>query len=68
MILRSTAKGSNLQELAEMVDSVMEVFLPSIATVATPQATEFGRLKTKVANLRRQLSDLQATGQRRSNR
>ena len=43
MILASTAKGSNLLELAEMVDSA------SIATVATPQDNELGKLKAKVA-------------------
>ena len=59
MILASTAKGSNyLQELAEMADSVMEVISPSIAMVAPPQTTELGKLKTEVASLRRQLSDL----------
>ena len=42
MILASTVKGSNLQELAEMADSVMEVVLPSIPTMAAPQATDFG--------------------------
>ena len=41
-----------------MADSVMKVILLPIATVATPQATEFGELKAEVASLRRQLSDL----------
>ena len=68
MILASTAKGSNLQELAEISDSVMEVISLSIATGATAQTTELGECKAKVASLRRQCSDLQATGQRRSNR
>ena len=45
MNLASTAKGSNLQELAEMIDYVMEVILLSIATVVTHQANEFGKLK-----------------------
>ena len=63
MILASTAKNSNLQELAEMADSVIEVILLSIAMVATPQGTEVGELKAEVASLRRQLSGLQATGQ-----
>ena len=60
--MASTAKGSNLLEVAEMADSVMEVISPSIAMVATPHATELGELKVEVASLRRQLSDLQATG------
>ena len=68
MILASTAKGSNVQELAEMDDSVMKVILPSIAMVATSHSTEFEELKTEVENLRRQLSDIQATGRHRSNR
>ena len=63
MILESTAIKSNLQELAEMPDNMMKV----IAIVATPQGTEVGELKAKVASLRRQLSDLQGTGRRRSN-
>ena len=67
MILASTAKGSNLQELAKMADSVMEVISLSITMVVTPQAIEFGEFKAKVASLRRQLLDLQATGQYRSN-
>ena len=62
MIVASTAKGSNLQELAEMADNVMEVILLSIATMATPQTNELGELKAEVASLRRQLSDLQVTG------
>ena len=68
MILASTANGSNLQELAEMADSVMEVISPSIATMATPQTTELGEIKAEVASLRRQLLDLQVTRRRRSNR
>ena len=67
MIPASTAIGSNLLELAEMADSVTEVISPSIPTVATPQTTELGELKAKVASLRRQLSNLQAKGQHRSN-
>ena len=63
-----TVKGSNLQELAEMADSVIKVISSRIATVATPQATEFEELKAKVASLRRQLLDLKATGWSRSNR
>ena len=47
MILALTAKGSNLKELAEMAVSVMEVISLSIATVVTPQATEFGEVKAK---------------------
>ena len=42
MILALTAKGSNLQKLAELADSVMEVISPSIATVAMTKVTEFG--------------------------
>ena len=67
MILASTAKGSSLIELVEMEDSVMEVISLSIAMVATPQNTQLGVLKSEVASLRRQLSDLQVTGWRRSN-
>ena len=67
MNLASTAKGSNLQELAAMADSVMKVISPSIATMATPQTTELGELKTKVASLRRQLLDLQVKGWHRRN-
>ena len=51
-----TTKKSNLQELAEMGDRMMEVILPSITTVATPQGTEVGELKAEMASLRRQLS------------
>ena len=40
----------------------MEVILPFIAMVTTLQTTELGELKTEVASLRRQLSDLQVTG------
>ena len=47
MILASTAKGSKLQELVEVADSVMEVISPSIATVATPLATELENLRPK---------------------
>ena len=53
MILASTAKGSNILELAEMDGSVMEVISPSIATVATSQTTDLGELKAEVASLRR---------------
>ena len=66
MILASTAKEASLTDLAEMADRVMEVISPSIATVATPQTTEVKDLKAEVASLRRQLSDLKATGRRRS--
>ena len=59
--------GSSLQELSEMADSVMEVISSSIATVATPHATEVGELKAKVASLKRQLLELQDTGRCRSN-
>ena len=58
MILALTAKRSNLQQLAEMADSVLEVISPYIAMVATPQTTESGELKAKVASLRRQLLHL----------
>ena len=68
IILTSTAKGSNIQELAEMAHSMMELISPSIAMMATPQATEVGELKAEVASLTRQLSDLQATGWHKSNR
>ena len=64
MILALTAKRSTLEELAEMVDSAMEVVLPSIAPVATLQATsEVGKLQAKVVSLQlqKQLSALQAT-------
>ena len=47
---------------------MMEVISPSIATMATPQTTDLGELKAKIASLRRQLSNLQATELRRSNR
>ena len=67
MILVSTVKGSSLLQLAEMVDSMMEVISPSIATVATSQTTLVKELKAEVASLRRKLSDLKPTGQRRSN-
>ena len=67
MTLASTAKRSNLQESAKMANSVMEVISPYVTIVATPQATEYGKFKSEVASLRRQLSDLQATGRRRSN-
>ena len=67
MNLASKAEGSSLQELAEMADSMMEVISPSIATVAMPQGTEVGELKAEEASLRRQLSDLQATGQHKRN-
>ena len=53
MILASTAKESNLLELAEMAGSVMEIISPSFTTVATPPATELGKLKAEVASLRR---------------
>ena len=62
IILTSTAKGSSVQELAEMAASVMQVISLSIATVATPQGTEYGEHKTQLPSLRRQLLDLQATG------
>ena len=56
MILASTAKGTSLIQLAEMVDSVMDVISLSIAAVATPQTTEMGKLKAEVESLRRQPS------------
>ena len=49
MILASTAKGRNLREVAEMANSVMQVILPSIFTVAMPQGTEYGKLKGRSA-------------------
>ena len=51
MILASIVKGSSLQELAEMVHSVMEAILLNITMVATPQGTEVGELKAGVASL-----------------
>ena len=50
-----------------MDNSVMEVISPSFATVATPQTTELRELMAEVACLKKQLSDLKATGRRRSN-
>ena len=50
-----------------MDNSVMEVILPSFATVATSQTTELRELMAKVASLKRQISNLQATGRCRSN-
>ena len=47
MILVSTANGSNLQELAEMADSVMEIISLSIMMVATPQALSLENLNLK---------------------
>ena len=57
MILALTANKSDLQELAEIADSVMEVILLSIAMVTTPQATKVRQLKTEVASIGRQVYD-----------
>ena len=63
MILASTAKRSTLEDLAEMADSVMEVVLLFITTMATPQVTfEVGKLRVEVASLGKQLSVFQVTG------
>ena len=67
MILEYKAKRGYMIRIGWMADSVMEVNLPSIITVATPQATEFGETKGEMANLKRQLSALQATGYHRIN-
>ena len=57
MVLASTALKCNLKEVAKMADSVMGVFWSSIATLDMPQGTNYRKLKGKVANLRRQLSE-----------
>ena len=44
----------------------MEVISPSFATVVTPQTTELRELIAKVTRLKRQISNLQATGRCRS--
>ena len=61
-------RGRDWKPLAEMANSVMEVISPSFATMVTPQTTELRELMAEVASLKRQISNLQATGWRRSNR
>ena len=68
MILVATAKEIEyITNLAEMADSVKEVILPFIATVAVPQASKFGVVEAKVASLKRSFSALKSTGWHRSN-
>ena len=50
-----------------MASSVMEVISPSFATVSTPQTNELRELMAEVAILKKQISNLQATGWCRSN-
>ena len=68
MVLAAASEKTPLEELATLADKIMEVALPSIATVATPpQATsEVEHLRAENASLRKQISALQtATGPRR---
>ena len=50
-----------------MDNNVMEVISPSFATFATPQSPEFIKLMAKVASLKKQISNLQATPRSRNN-
>ena len=60
-------RGRDWKLLAEMANSVMDVISPSFAMVATPQTTELRELMAEMARLKRQISNLQATGRCKSN-
>ena len=68
MVLAAASDKTPLEELAALADKIMEVAIPSIATVATPShaTSEADNLRAENASLRKQISALQAaTGPRR---
>ena len=63
MVLAAESEKNPIEELATLADKIMEVALPSFATVAAPTqaASEVESLRAKNADLRKQISALQAT-------
>ena len=52
MVIASTDESLTLDKLAELADKVMEVAIPSVAAIHTPQpVTEVTQLREKVARL-----------------
>ena len=68
MVLAAASDKTSLEELATLADKVMEVAIPSIATVtgASQSTSEVEQLRAECDRLQRQVSALQAaTGPRR---
>ena len=68
MVLAATSERTSLDELATLADKIVEVAVPSIATVSgsAPITSEVELLRAENASLRKQVSALQsATGPRR---
>ena len=63
MVLASTPDTGNIEDLAQLADKVMEVAVPSVASVTT--STELQQLRQEVTDLKGMLQSLKLT-QRRS--
>ena len=63
MVLAAASEKSSLDELATLADKIVEVALPSIATVSVTSSTtsEVEHLRAENASLRKQISALQTT-------
>ena len=62
MVLASSPDTSNLENLAQLADKVVEVAAPSISTVSAPRLSdEVERLHAEVASLRRVVESLPLT-------
>ena len=59
VVLASTADSVSLEELAALADKVMDVAIPSIAVVSTPQATtDVEQLRVEVTRLKDTVTSL----------
>ena len=61
MVLAAAREKTSLEELAQLADKIIEVALPSFATVATPpqETSEVDSLRAEKASLRNHISVLQ---------
>ena len=67
MVLASTDESLTLDKLAELADKVMEVAIPSVAAIHTPQpVTEVTQLREKVARLSELVQSLLTQPRRRN--
>ena len=67
MVLASTDTGKNLADLAQLADKVMEVAVPSVASVtATSSPSEVAQLRSEIGDLRKLVGRLLSSNRQRT--